>query len=371
MDGSIAFWAVEDSEQPLMVRTLDEVDVHKVDGEKLEQYLPDEEGPAKHPSRLHQPREPIFKLAWSGYPNSYDARGGETSLVVLGGQFAHDTPGVNVLWLPAFNPPAPPCPVTDQSLDPFFRNAMRESLDPLSAYFYGTAGLVQDFLLTPRDSPHFGGTWNPTAILTLFESGEHIRAIEARQFPPLQFLANTQELSQSAEEPKGDSHDSLAQDLATTLQSMTVNEEPKKLYLPPSLWGGADALVEATLFSLDRIEYETLSGASKHGPDHLLLEGGISMPDEEVASEIKYAKVVNDHFLACQSYVAPRAVRTSSYCRYEECRLVTTLFGFICATPYPHTVVSLHLCIPARPSSPLHRCPWPCRITRYRGALSS
>jgi syntaxin-binding protein 5 len=354
MDGSIAFWAVEDSEQPLMVRTLDEVDVHKVDGEKLEQYLPDEEGPAKRPSKLHQPREPIFKLAWSGYPNSYDARGGETSLVVLGGQFSHDPPGVNVLWLPAFNPPAPPCHVTDQSLDPFFRNAMRESLDPLNAYFYGTAGLVQDFLLTPRDSPHFGGTWNPTAILTLFESGDPIRAIEARQFPPLQFLANTQELSQSAEEPKGDSHDSLAQDLATTLQSMTVEEEPKKLYLPPSLWGGPDALVETTLFSLDRIAYETLSGASEHGPDHLLLEGGISIPDEEVANEIKYAKVVNDHFLACQSYVAPRAVRTPSYCRDEECRLVTTLFGFICATPYPHTVISLHLCIPARPSSPLH-----------------
>ncbi|KAH9978900.1 hypothetical protein BGW80DRAFT_1281649 [Lactifluus volemus] len=30
-DGSIAFWAVKDSEQTLMVRTLDEVDVHKVE----------------------------------------------------------------------------------------------------------------------------------------------------------------------------------------------------------------------------------------------------------------------------------------------------------------------------------------------------
>jgi hypothetical protein len=121
---------------------------------------------------------------------------------------------------------------------------------------------------------------------------------------------------------------------------MPVNEEPKEFYLPPSLWGGPHALVEATHFSLTRIAYETLSGASEHGPDHLLLEGGISMQDEEVASEIKYAKVVHDYFLACQSYVAPRAVRTSSYCRCEECRLVTTLFEFTCATPYPHTVIS-------------------------------
>jgi syntaxin-binding protein 5 len=354
MDGSIAFWAVEDGEQPLMVRTLDEIDVDKVDGEKLDQCFPDEESPAKRPTKLHEPREPIFKLAWSGYPNSYDPRGGETSLVVLGGQFAHDPPGVNVLWLPAFNPPAPPCTVSDQSLHPFFRNAMRESLDPLSAYFYRTTGLAQDFLLTPRDSPHFDGTWNPTAILMLFESEEHIRAIEARQFPPLEFLARTQEQSQNAEQPQGDSHDNLAQDLATTLQSMTVNEEPKKLHLPPSLWGGPDAMVEATLFSLDRIAYETLSRTSQRGPDHFLLEGGISMPDEQVSSVIKYAKVVADHFSDRQSYVALRAVRTSSYCYYEERRLVNTLSGHICATPYPYTVVSLHVCLSSPASSPHH-----------------
>jgi syntaxin-binding protein 5 len=62
---------------------------------------------------------------------------------------------------------------------------MRGSLDPLTAYFYGTAGLVQDFLLTPGDGPYFGGTWNPTAISMLFESRDYIHAIEARQFLPL------------------------------------------------------------------------------------------------------------------------------------------------------------------------------------------
>ncbi|KAI0003744.1 lethal giant larvae like, C-terminal-domain-containing protein [Russula compacta] len=292
VDGSIAFWAVEDDEQPLMVRTLDEVDVQKVDGEKLEQYLPDDEVSPKPLNKPHVPREPIFKLAWSGYPNSYDPRGGETSLVILGGQFGHDPPGINVLWLPAFNPPAPPSPATDQSLHPFFRNAMRESLDPLNAYFYRTPGLAQDFLLLPRDNPHFGGTWNPTAILMLFESGENVRAIEARQFPPLEFLASSQEESQSAGQAEGkeNCHDALTQDLAATLQSMTVNEEPKKLHIPPSLWSGPDAVVDASLFSLDRVAYETLSKASEHGSDVLPLEGGISAPDEEIAGTIKYAK---------------------------------------------------------------------------------
>ena len=294
VDGSIAFWAVEDDEQPLMVRTLDEVDVHKVDGEKLEQYLPDDEDGPKPPSKHHEPREPIFKLAWSGYPNSYDPRGGHTSLVILGGQFGHDPPGINVLWLSAFNPPAPPSPATNQLLHPFFRDAMRESLDPQNAYFYRTPSLAQDFLLMPRDSPHFAGAWNPTTILMLFGDGENVRAIEARQFPPLELLAYAQETSGSAGqagETEGDDRDALSQGLAATLQSMTVNEEPKKLNLPSSLWSGSDAIVDASLFSLDRIAYETLSRSSEHGLDDLPLEGGISVPDENIAGMIKYAKV--------------------------------------------------------------------------------
>jgi syntaxin-binding protein 5 len=313
VDGSIAFWAVEDGEQPLMVRTLDEVDVHKVDGEKLEQYLTDDEDCPKPPSKLHVPREPIFKLAWSGYPNSYDPRGGETSLVILGGQFGHDPPGINVLWLPAFNPPAPPTPATDQSsLHPFFRDAMRGSLDPLSAYFYRTPGLAQDFLLMPRDSPHFASTWNPTTMLMLFEMEGNVRAIEARQFPPLEFLASAQEALRSARQAKDkeeDSDDGLTEDLAATLQSMTVDEEPKKLNIPPSLWSGSDAVVDAKLFSLDRIAYETLSRASEHGLDDLLLEGGVSVPDEEIAGTIKYAKVLSaDQSLCCCSDITTRAV---------------------------------------------------------------
>ncbi len=295
-DGSIAFWAVEDDTQPLMVRTLDEVDVLKVDGEKLEQYLSDEDGSQKHANKPHEPREPIFKLAWSGYPNSYDPRGGETSLTILGGQYNHDPPGINVLWLPAFNPPAPPSLLNDQSLHPFFRDAMRESLVPLDAYFYSTPGLAQDFLLMPRDSPHFGCTWNPTAILMLFESGENTRALGAQQFPPLEFLASASALSQSAEDTKGgddECDEALAHDLATTLQSMTMNEEPKKLRLPPSLWSGPDAVVDADLFSLDRVAYETLSRSSEPKLDDLLLEGGISTSGEEM---IKHAKVAVQRF---------------------------------------------------------------------------
>lgn len=375
MDGSIAFWAVEDDEQPLMVRTLDEVDVHKVDGEKLEQYLPDDdEDTPKPPSKVHEPREPIFKLAWSGYPNSYDPRGGETSLVILGGQFGHDPSGVNVLWLPAFNPAAPPPSHSQQSLHPFFRNAMRESLDPLSAYFYRTPGLAQDFLLMPRDSPHFCGAWNPTTILVLFESGEHVRAMEARQFPPLEFLASAQEASQSAEQDKeqeGDDQDPLSKDLATILQSMSVNEEPKKFNLPSSLWSGPDAIVDADLFLLDRIAYETLSRANDHESNELLLEGGISEPDEDISGAIKYAKVIIDQSTHRQTDIAIHSVRTPSYRRHAERRSYHTLSGHICAASYPYIAFSLHVGIPSRASSPLYRFPRSCLSARNRNKTTS
>ena len=38
-DGIIAYWAMEDEDQPLMVRTLDSIDVNVVDGHRLEEHL--------------------------------------------------------------------------------------------------------------------------------------------------------------------------------------------------------------------------------------------------------------------------------------------------------------------------------------------
>ena len=176
----------------------------------------------------------------------------------------------------------------------------------------------------------------------LFETGGNVRAIEARQFPPLEFLASAQEASRSAanakdEEEDGDD-DPLTEDLAATLQSMAVNEEPKKLNLPPLLWSGPDAVVDAGLFSLARVAYETLSRAGEPGLDHLddvLLEGGVSVPDEGIAGTIKRAKVGADQFPRCCSNITARAVRTPSNCRYEERRPDYTLFGHICAASYP------------------------------------
>jgi len=294
LDGSVAFWAIDDEDRPLLVRTLDDLDVNVVDGYKLEGFLPGDDT-GKKPLKPHSPREPIFKLSWSGYTNSTDPRGGETSLIVLGGQYNGDPSGINVLWLPAFNPPSPPAPVTapDDSLHPFYRQAMRESLDPLNASFYPTPGLTQDFLLISRENPHFGGTWDPKAILVLFEGEFHARAIEVYQFPPLAFTMRLEDPVSSSEKPERteDVADALEKDLDSTLQSMCLVDEPQKLVLPPSLWAGPNAMLHASLISVDRIAYEQLCKGQEEDRSTFRLEGGFAFPDEEVLDRIKPSKV--------------------------------------------------------------------------------
>ncbi|TFY82005.1 hypothetical protein EWM64_g2007 [Hericium alpestre] len=294
-DGCIAFWALEDEDRPLLVRTLDDLDVNVVDGDKLEEYLPDGSHTQKSDKIPFNPREPIFKLAWSGYPNSSDPRCGPTSLVVLGGQFSGDPSGINVLWLRAFNPPAPPAavPPLNEGLHPHFRIAMRDSLELLDAHFYETCGLTQDFLLVPRASPHFDGTWDPKAILLLFEAEEHTRAIKAFQFPPPVFSAEPPLTSPNSTTTKveGSSTDSLTQDLASTLQSMTTFDDPKELLLPSALWSGPDAVLHAMLVSVDRTAYEQLIKGAEDWLDDFKMGGGIAAPDEEILNDIKFAKV--------------------------------------------------------------------------------
>ncbi|KAJ7675329.1 lethal giant larvae like, C-terminal-domain-containing protein [Mycena rosella] len=222
-DGCIAYWAIEDEDQPLLVITLDETNVDVVDAEELE----------KHHDTPPAEREPIYKLTWSSFSNSSDPRGGQTALTILGGLLMAEgeATGLNVQWLPAFNPTEPPNPAgTQASLHPFMRSAMQESLMPLSDWFYFTPGVPQDFFLVPRSSPHFSGYYDPTAILISVESAGNSRVIEAYQFPPPSFLVPSE--SATADDVQTGS---VVDDLASTLKSLTVNDDPHILRLPTSL----------------------------------------------------------------------------------------------------------------------------------------
>ncbi|KAJ7161293.1 WD40 containing snare-dependent exocytosis protein [Mycena crocata] len=283
-DGCIAFWAVEDEDQPLLVRTLDATRVNSVNVEELD----------KSHETPPQEREPIYKLAWSSFSNSSDPRGGQTALTILGGQVMAEgeTTGLNVQWLPAFNPAEPPNPTgTQTSLHPFVRSAMQASLVPISDFFYYTPGVAQDFFLMPRNSPHFAGHYDPTAILISVESVGEARIVEAYQFPPPAFTISSEFPAEEIPESG-----SLEDDLASTLKSMTVNDDPRMLRLPTSLSFGSTGVFGAQLFTLDRDSHETLVGESTDAFT-LSLKGGAAWSDESKAREIRLAKFQSPRIL--------------------------------------------------------------------------
>ena len=61
-DGTIAFWSVEDEDRPLMVRTIEKIDVNYPDAEELDKALSGE------PPVIFSPGlEPIYKIQWTSF----------------------------------------------------------------------------------------------------------------------------------------------------------------------------------------------------------------------------------------------------------------------------------------------------------------
>ncbi|KAJ7070791.1 WD40 containing snare-dependent exocytosis protein [Mycena amicta] len=284
-DGCIAFWAIEDEDQPLLVRTLDDVDVNKVDVEALEQKR--EPGPE---------REPVYKLTWSSFSNSSDPRGGQTALAILGGlmMVPGEPTGLTVQWIPAFNPSEPPTPnLPHTPLHPFMRAAMQASLVPTSDFFYNTSSVPQDYFLVPRNSPHFAGQHDPIAVIISLESDGGSRSLEAYQFPPPVFIGAE---APPVEEPSTESA-SVEDDLAEMLKSMAVNDDPRTMALPTPLSFGSTGLVHLQLVNLDREAYDALVSGEESDFSPLPLKGGAAWNDESKAKELKLAKFQSPRIL--------------------------------------------------------------------------
>lgn len=183
-------------------------------------------------------REPIFKLAWSGFSNSKDPRGGETALTILGGFNRGNGSGLTTLWFPAFNPADPPsdstASTTQSRLHPFIVDAIRQSLTEKHSYVYSTDTAVQDFYLVPRRSPYFNYSYDAYAILMLVETGHDERALVSREFPPSVFFTQAQHPVQT-KETQTDKRD--LDDLNDVLQSLSIVDSPQSVGLPYGLCG--------------------------------------------------------------------------------------------------------------------------------------
>ncbi|TFY59345.1 hypothetical protein EVJ58_g5836 [Rhodofomes roseus] len=303
-DGTIAYWALEDEDHPLFVRTLDEEeDVFAVDVTKLEAALSASDN-SKGTERHTEIREPIFKLAWSGFPNSSDPRGGDTVLTILGGLSPNSPPGLTTFLMSPLNPPAPPDAATTKmpsqpSLHPDVRAAMQESLFPLDSHIYHTASAVQDFLLIPRSNPHFSGTWDPHAILLLSDSDldptGSTRIVDAFEFPPPTFIASLMVPSTPGADDLDDPSVALSQELATTLESMSLSSDPRQLRLPWAFW----TVAGSALFKVDKEAYRRLEGESLD--DALPIKGGKAWV-EDTEGQMKLMKFQPHHILATHDH---------------------------------------------------------------------
>lgn len=312
-DGSLAFWAVLDHEQPLLVRTLDEIDVNVVNPETLSEHMS-----RASKGSLQTDREPIFKLSWSALAGTSDPRGGETTLTIFGGLHTNQATGITVYLFPAFNP-RESMSSDQQLLPPHMRTAMQESLNHSKTFFYYTRGIVQDYLLVPRESPHFAGTSDPIAILLLTEGTGASRVVEAFQFPPPEFSIplDAEDDDVDSQENKKDPVDTVCDDLESTLRSLQVSDEPKRLQLPSALMNGTTGLLNGQLLKVETDTYQTLVDRNTNHVLYLPLEGGLAWADDTKKTELKLSKV--RHWCIHGIHLSP-----SSFFQHQPHRLAIT-----------------------------------------------
>ncbi|KAG2117950.1 lethal giant larvae like, C-terminal-domain-containing protein [Suillus discolor] len=287
-DGCVAFWAVEDEDQPLMVRTSTELDVNVINGDELEKFLQNGDPSEEKGTNLPE-RQPIYRVAWCGFPNSSDPRGGATALVFLGGDRIDDPCRLTVYTMPALDSPEPPAPSGSKTgLHASIRNAMRLSVIPLETTYYPSSGPVYDFVIFPKANPHFSGCWDPVALLFLTAASPDSRMVEARQFLPPKMMFPLPE----ADAQNSSEHGDVIHDLPTTLEDMTLSGvEPPPMHVPPKLYSGLGGVSYAQLLTLQRGVHDVLVGQQAVlGDADLPVVGGSAWIDDKRLSELRLSR---------------------------------------------------------------------------------
>lgn len=294
---------MEDDDQPLLVRTLDLIHVNLVNSDALAADPDNEEK-----NQVQQlTREPIFKLSWSSFSNSSDPRGGETTLTILGGLDISKPPGLTVFLFPPFNPTEPPStPLSpkNEDLHSFFRSSMIRSLDLSKSFFYETfGGVVQDYLLIPRNSPHLGGNFDPYAILLLTESthNDNARTVRAYQYPPPGFIKTNLDPPEALVETE--TKEDIEELPAANLQSPSpptpseksprqINYTPSPIRTPFTLSAAASGILGGCLFKIEKDVYQSFVNEDFNDL-HLALNGGKIYADPD----LKLSKVC--YYIGC------------------------------------------------------------------------
>ena len=224
-----------------MVRSIEEVDINIVNEELLNLALqPSGDIPNDKPAP-----GPIYKLAWSGYSKSTE---GAHTLAILGGGRGKKYSGVTVFSFPAFNPTE--C-VTDPKvpLPPTTRKLMQDCVSNPGIYTYQSEITISDFLLLPRDTPHFAGDFDPVAIVLVFDGRGDYRSISIMDFPPktLAIIPEPQGMTRTISSA---TKDAIGEEVAEALYQMNYSSDPERLTLPDSFWTGSSSVVGGKILLL-------------------------------------------------------------------------------------------------------------------------
>lgn len=157
-----------------------------------------------------------------------------TVLTIMGGILPQDPTGIHVLEFPTYLPPSSHPISANSSLSAPQRQALKDSITPISHNFYPTSSPPEDFLLLPRDSPHYSLSYDPTSIIITTGSDSSLpvlinkngdRSIEAWSFP-----------------------------ITTTINTRRMN-------LPDRLnWNGNSSCTSVEVFNVSRFTYQKLTG---------------------------------------------------------------------------------------------------------------
>lgn len=125
----------------------------------------------------------------------------------------------------------------------------------------------------------------------LSDTDQGARVTEAYQFPPPPFLKKPKESQPSSNVTIEDADEAVAQEIASTLDALQIDDDPKSLDLPAALWSGPSGVVSGSLLNLDRDVYEVIT-ASKHvdAVSAIGLRGGNAWI-EDSEDEMKLMKV--------------------------------------------------------------------------------
>lgn len=311
-DGLISFWNPQDDSKPLLVRSLDGLDLDR----STVDDMPDQ--PA---------REPIFKMAWAGLPErswfaSFNGEQhssasapaveeeGATLLTILGGGVPdQDPPGVSILHFR----PVKATEFAGGSMGASFwstgsastlatpealhraRKMLRTQVETFRESRLLSAGVVQDFVLLPRSSPHHCMAWDPIAIIMLVDAPHGLpplsppsarRGIVAAQFPPLPPPGKSATSPAKSSIPSPSSDSTLLRQGPTLVPPADV-VAANLLPLPFALSAtGAGAVLGAQLVNLSLGAYRKLTATSTNDqgsyggqqPPGLPLEGGLAAP---------------------------------------------------------------------------------------------